>query len=344
MKTKFSFMAMMAAFAVCCGIVSCQKVVVETSESESDYYTVSLGMTGDILDVTESPLTRADKTDDLYGIQVYSAPNKDLPEGQSVTWTNYAYGVFGSNENITINLLKGKKYKFVATMVVDGQNKIENTSSGQFYQPFFVSGTNAQFPQIDVKFTYQHADCLSGLGNGKSTLKNAGAYSRPNLERYYGELLDYIPGKHGDKAMIKMKRTSFGAKFIAKGKLAKEGQLEVQMTEAPKMMVDLAVNEKKVEDIFTFNNVKKAYENNDYTETVAVTLNWHRPDGTVFPLGTHDITFKRNKMSTVQVTIETENAEGELGVEIEDEDMTEDDEVTNIEDGEIVETEVDSNK
>lgn len=342
MKTKFSFMAMMAAFAVCCGIVSCQKVIVETNESESDYYTVNLGMAGDILEVIESPLTRAGEGTDLYGIQVYSAPNKDLPEGQRETWTNYAYGIFGSDKDITINLLKGKKYKFVATMVVDGQNVIQNYGSG-YYQPFYVSGTNSNAGQVATQFTYQHADYLGDLNSGWTHLKDGGYFYHPNVERYYGELLDYIPGMHGDKALIKMKRTSFGAKFIAKGKLAKEGQLEVQMTEAPKMMVELATNEKKVEDIFTFSNLKAAYEDNNYTETIAVTLNWHRPDGTVFPLGTHDITFKRNKMSTVQVTIETENAEGELGVEIEDEEMTEDDDVTNIEDGEIVDTDVDTN-
>lgn len=335
-------MAMMAAFAVCCGIVSCQKVIVETNESESDYYTVNLGMAGDILEVIESPLTRAGEGTDLYGIQVYSAPNKDLPEGQRETWTNYAYGIFGSDKDITINLLKGKKYKFVATMVVNGQEEIYHWEN-QYSTPFYVTGTNGGYGVMDNKFNYQHADYLSGLNSGWTYLMSVDYVCHPNVERYYGELLDYIPGKHGDKALIKMKRTSFGAKFIAKGKLAKEGQLEVQMTEAPKMMVDLATNEKKVEDIFTFTNVKAAYEDNNYTETIAVTLNWHRPDGTVFPLGTHDVTFKRNKMSTVQVTIETENAEGELGVEIEDEEMTEDDDVTNIEDGEIVDTDVDTN-
>ena len=342
MKTKFSFMAMMAAFAVCCGIVSCQKVIVETNESESDYYTVNLGMAGDILEVIESPLTRAGEGTDLYGIQVYSAPNKDLPEGQRETWTNYAYGIFGSDKDITINLLKGKKYKFVATMVVNGQEEIYHWEN-QYSTPFYVTGTNGGYGVMDNKFNYQHADYLSGLNSGWTYLMSGDYVYHPNVERYYGELLDYIPGKHGDKALIKMKRTSFGAKFIAKGKLAKEGQLEVQMTEAPKMMVDLATNEKKVEDIFTFSNVKAAYEDNNYTETIAVTLNWHRPDGTVFPLGTHDVTFKRNKMSTVQVTIETENADGELGIEINDTDMTEDDDVTNIEDGEIVDTELDTN-
>lgn len=342
MKAKFNLMAIITAIAASCCFASCNKVTTEYGEVDSEYYTVNLGMGGDILEVIETPLTRAGETADLYGIQVYSAPNKDLPEGERVTWTRYAYGVFGSDENISINLLKGKKYRFEATMIVDGQNKVQNYGSG-FYDPFWTSGTNSGPTHIGLIFTYQHADYLSNLGNGHTNLKVGINCNHPNCERFYGELDDYIPGKNNDKALIKMKRTSFGAKFIAKGKLATEGQLEIQMTSAPKMMIDLSTNDKKVDDIFTFSNVKKAYQDNDHTETIAVTINWHRADGTVFPLGTHDITFKRNKMSTVQVKIETENAEGELGLEIDDNDMSDDDDVTNIEDGEIVDTNVDTN-
>ena len=48
-------------------------------------------------------------------------------------------------------------------------------------------------------------------------------------------------------------------------------------------------------------------------------------------------------MTTIKVAIETENSEGELGVEVEDNEMTDDDEETTIKDGEIVDTEVDTN-
>lgn len=344
MKTKFNLLAAFVAVIVCFGLSGCKKVTVDTVETpESEYYTVELGMSGDIIDVIESPLRRAGNGEaDLYGIQVYSAPNKDLPEGQYVTWTNYAYGVFDSGKDLKINLLKGKKYKFVATMVVDGQEKINNYSNSYSW-PFFVSGTNSDYGLLSEQFTYQHADYLGSLGDSYANLLNSGSYYHPNVERFYGELLDFVPGKNNSKAMIKMKSVTFGAKFIAHGKLAKEGTLEIQMTDAPKMTIDLTTNDKKVSDVFTLQNIYQAYNDNNYTETVAVTLNWHRPDGTVFPLGTHEVTFKRNKMTTVQVKIETENAESELGVEIDDTDMTEDDEVTNIEDGELVDTDVDLN-
>lgn len=309
---------------------------------EPDYYEVSLGMTGDILEVTEEPLTRADARTDLYGIQVYSAPNKELSAGESDVWTKYAYGLFGSDKNITIKLIKGNKYKFVATMVVDGQNKVKSYSSG-YAQPFWVSGTNSHFAVIGDDFEYQSADYM-GLASGYTVLAHDGEnYYHPNTERFYGELVDFIPGMHGSKALIKMKRVSFGAKFHAKGKLAKEGTLEAQITEAPKMLLDLSVNEKIMSDIFTFKNLDKAYADNNYSETIAVTLNWHKPDGTVFPLGTHDIAFKRNKMSVINVTIDTDQANGEIGIEIDDDEMTEDENQTDINNGELEDTDVETN-
>ena len=122
----------------------------------------------------------------------------------------------------------------------------------------------------------------------------------------------------------------------------KEGYIEIQMTSAPKMTLDLTTEDKTVEDIFTFNDVKKAYQNNDYTEAIDITLNWHMADGSIVPLGTHNITFKRNKMSTIQITMDSDDADSQIGLEIDDEPMSEDDEVTNIEDGEIVDTNVEA--
>lgn len=160
----------------------------------------------------------------------------------------------------------------------------------------------------------------------------------------YGIQVYSTPGKNNEKAMIKMKRVSFGTRFIAKGKLATEGQLEIQMTDAPKMLLDLNTSDKSISEIYTFKRVVNAYVDNDYRETIAVTLNWHKADGTIFPLGSHDIEFKRNRTTVVQISIDNDQASGELGVEIDDVDMTEDDDIINIEDGEVVDTEVDTNK
>lgn len=337
MKNAFFKMAIVA-FAACIAMVSCSKEPIGVEE-ESEFYTVQLGWAGEILDVSYEPLTRA-ANDDLYGIQVYSAPNNDAA---TTTWTKFAYGVFEGADNITINLLKGYKYKFVATMVVDGKNKVLKDGEG-YYRPFTLD-SNASKELNKFNFSSQYG--LSGLGNGTTFLKNPShIYSRPNVERFYGELVDYVPGSNGNKAKIHMKRTSFKAKFIAKGKLAKSGTLNIMMTDAPEMNLALSNSNNQISDMFTFSDVDAAWADNQYSETVDVTLTWTRTDGTVVPLNTHKVSFKRNATTVVQVTIDNDANKGELGFEIDDTDVTEgDDENPDVEitDGESVKTNVTTN-
>ena len=256
------------------------------------------------------------------------------------------------SDDITIQLLKGYKYKFVATMVVDGQNKISHSTYADgvgYSYPFFLTGAGTG-ARISNKFDYQSTIYfLYELGSGNTYLHGvSGSVSHPNTERFYGELEDYVPGSNGDKAKIKMKRTSFGAKFIAKGKLAKSGTLQVQMTEAPKMELALSNSDNQISDIFTFDNVKAAWADNQYKETIAVTFNWIRTDGTTLPLGTHDVTYKRNATTVVQVNIENEANAGGVGFEYDEADlgdMPEDGENDlTITDGEVVDTDVDTNQ
>ena len=348
---KFSFLVVFAALVACVGITSCEtNENPATEQPEQDFYTVSLGWDGEILDTWYEPL-RSNSTADLYGIQVYQAPDVELEEGKSTTWTRYAYGLFDNANDITIQLLKGYKYKFVATMVVDGQNKVLHGIYGdgvEYAFPFYLSGAYTD-ARLSNKFDYQSTIYFSDeLRLGKTCLQDGDIVNHPNTERFYGELEDYVPGSNGDKAKIKMKRTSFGAKFIAKGKLAKSGTLEVQMTDAPKMELALSNSDNQISDIFTFFDIKAAWADNQYKETIAVTFNWIRTDGTTLPLGTHNVTYKRNATTVVQVNIENEANAGSLGFEYDEADlggMPEDGENDlTITDGEVVDTEVDTNK
>lgn len=329
--------------------IACSKDEVPAPQDEPEFYTVNLGWEGEILDVSYEPLTRGNSADDLYGIQVYSTPENG--EGEPV-WTNYAYGLFDGATDITINLLKGYKYKFVATMVRDGKNKVTHSSDNTYSLPFALKNYSMGIKQVPVNdvFEYQGEWYMYGLA---SSTTNLAGYNnnllRANIDRYYGELVDYVPGSNGDKAKIKMKRTSFGAKFIAKGKLAKEGTLHVMILGAPEMTLALTNSDNQISDMFSFMNIKAAWaENGNYTETADVTINWTRPDGTTLPLGVHKVTFKRNATTVVNVNIENDGEpegfdfdipESETGTPVEDgeNDLT-------ITDGVIVETEVDTNK
>ena len=312
--------------------------------TEEEYVTVSLGLDLVDLDVTYEPLTRAQENNDLYGIQVYSTP---APATECPEWKPFAYGAFYSTDNLSINLLKGYEYKFIATMFKDGKERLyhyQHWENDEYLGDEYWTPNNSV---VSDNFKYGLDDHGWDLGSGHSYFMPINGvvhgFYRPNIERYYGELEGYTPGDKGGKAKIQLKRTSFGAKFIAKGKNAGSGTLEILMEEAPQLNLNLAESN-QVSDIYTFNNVREAWLDNNYSETFPVVLRLVREDGTTVPLGTHNLTFKRNATTVVHVNMDDASEASGVGVEfLESGELPEGDEVT-IEGGEIVDTEVNTNK
>ena len=307
MKAKHLLLALCA---VLFGATSCETLndFVDAPETPSaEYYTVSLGFGGEI-EVGYEPM-RSAENNDLYGINVYSAPAN--VEG-TPSWTNYAYGLFDDPSNIKIDLLVGYQYKFVATMVKDGKEKVNYYNGGYSY-PFYVNGTVA----ISTSFNYG-LSVMGNLGYGSTYMKKLGGgdstYDRPNTERYYGELEGYIPSNNG-KATIDMGRTSYGVKVVAQGQSANVGSLEIQMSDSPLVTFNLAEGNEYF-DIYTFDGVRNAWLKSDYSEEVSVNINYIREDNTVVPLGSHKVTFVRNTTTVVTVNIGYGGAENGLGFNI----------------------------
>lgn len=297
-------------FALCAvlfGATSCETLndFVDTPETPSaESYTVSLGFCGEI-EVGYEPL-RSAENNDLYGINVYTAPAN--AEG-NISWTNYAYGLFDDPTNIKIDLLVGYQYKFVASMVKDGKEKVHKYSGG-YSRPFY---TNDVTP-ISTSFNYGLLN-MSSLSSGQTYLaKESKLCYRPNAERYYGELEGYTPSYNG-KATIELGRTSYGVKFIAQGQSAGVGALEIQMTESPLVKYNLAESNEYF-DIYTFNSVRGAWLKSDYTEEVSVNINYIREDETIVPLGSHKMNCVRNTTTVVTVNIGYGGAENGLGFNI----------------------------
>ena len=288
MKKITIFGSIAIAMLTCIGFTACNNDVIETPEPET--YTVKLGWAGEILDVSYEP----------------------MPESASSTveWTSYATGLFNDPDNIIITLRSGAKYRFIATLIRNGKNRINHGNNDYYSWPFMWSLSNEfnygtdEFGHIDLGFSY-----LSDYSE---------LVDRPNVERFYGELSGYIPCEGNSNVEIAMKRTSFGAKFIAGGKLAVDGKLEIQIEGAPKMKLALTDGADEISDIFTFYNVAAAWANNNYTEDIDVSLNWIRPDGTTQPLGTHKITYKRNTTTVVEVNIDKDGNDEGVDLEIPD--------------------------
>lgn len=344
----------MLASALCLSMASCVKTIINdstvpTPEQEPEFYEVSLGWAGEI-EIDEEALVKSGEGTSLYGIEVYSAPysGEEGEEQKNTTWTRYAYGFYGSSQNITINLLKGFKYKFAATMVEDGQNKIQ--SSTTTYQGNTVKHYYWPFDEpLANEFIYQSTTGFHGIGSGSTDLAEGNWFQRPcGMNRYYGELVDYIPGLgNSGKAKIHMKRTNFGAKFVAQGQLATSGSLEIKMEGAKTVNIDLSAGETEYFGVYTFYYVKKAFDydkEGEYTETVDVTLNWRQADGKIVPFGTHKITYKRNRTTVVTIKMDSTDAEDSIGLECEEAELIEDGEndVT-ISNGERVDADIEGN-
>ena len=308
----------------------------QPTPTEPEYVTVSLGLNVE-LDYEYEPLTRAEENNDLYGIQVYSTP---IPATENAKWTKYAYGLFDTTDNLTIKLVRGYEYKFVALMVRDGKDTIDSLPNGEgnisYMTPFKhfydeTSGnTEVRGTSLSELFIYSNSGMML-------------EWYREHLvaELYYGELEGYIPGDNESKATIELKRTSFGVKYIAKGDFAENGTLEILMNAAPQLNLNLAESN-EVSEIYSFRDVRAAWLDENYTETASVTLRIAYSDGTSAPLGTHNITFKRNMTTVVNVDLSVGGENGVGFVITEEGEMPEGDEIT-IKDGEIVDTEIETN-
>ena len=329
MKRFFLLLAVVGMLFTACSEIGTAEQ--PTTPTEPEYVTVSLGLDVE-LDCEYEPLTRAEENNDLYGIQVYSTP---VPAAEKPQWTKYAYGLFDNTDNLTIKLIRGYEYKFVASMVKDGKDKLNyNQNSNTCGVPFLHETKPSTYngTPLSESFIYGH------LGMSLERLVNTDYLT---VELYYGELEGYIPGDNDSKAIVELKRVSFGAKYIAKGDYAENGTLEILMRCAPQLNINLAESN-EISEIYTSQNVRDAWLDENYTKTESVTLRIAYSDGTSAPLGTHNITFKRNTTTVVNVDLSVGGETGVGFVVPDGGEMLEGSEIT-IKDGKIVDTEIEVN-
>ena len=285
------------------GCSSSSDDVVVPSEPETEkFIQVPIGFSGEILKVTDSPLSRADDAKDWYAFQVYSAP-EDGSEGYSY----YAYGFFDNKENMIINLKEGYKYKFDVSMVVDGSEKV-----------YKFSLTNAGWATIGNSFMISSDEHVRYMYEGYLYINEPWeTFDRPNVDRFFGRTTDYVPTE-GGKVEINMKRVSFGAKFVAKD--FTEGSLEISVEGAP--TINLAASSgSEIEDIISFNKLENAYTNDDYSESIPVNITWVKADNARVPIASEPVAFKRNRLTTVEFTVKENTSSSTFDLKA-DETMT----------------------
>ena len=345
-KFRFITMALMAMF-----MGSCSNEEIATPEQEAEYVTVNLGVTGEYLDLSDSPLaTRTTSTlKDLIGIQVYTISDNN-------TETRYAWGVFTSLEGVKIKLIKNLKYKFETSIIVDGYGCTEhlghevghsNTCMG-FYHPSYPVGTD---------FTYSSD---FNLPNFKYTQKAGSFGDSYKHDRFYGEMAEYTPNENGT-VEIATKRTAYGTHYVAEG--LTEGHLDIKVSSPSwggvESLYTVKLTSAKLEDnsIYTFHEVKSAWDGihyplwdeetqtaipawKEYYITKQLTIKWIKDDGSETPLGTFDVTFKRNVKTKIRIKVTDPGVQNGIVITREETPMTDDDKEYVIEGGEITEVPV----
>jgi hypothetical protein len=321
-------MAMMVVM-MCMNFVSCSNEDVLASEDpkEPKYVTVGLGCTGEFLEFSESQMGRA-ATDELYGIQVYALTE----DGQS---TYYAYGMFTSLDDVKIKLLEEQKYRFEVSIVIDPFKNGSDVWFNKDYSSYFnENGTEFVYSSTDNHF---YPSYVSGF--------------QYNYDRYYGELDVYTP-KQNESVEIHTKRVVYGVKYEANG--LGDGDtflVEVKPAGSLNKLYDIEFGAENYEGIYTFYYIDDAWRGrwnssteeyvNYYTDKHLI-IYWKKADGTVVPMGTYTVTFKRNVKTTIRIKAENLDLDNGILVYKEEVSMANDDVIYDISGGTVVEKDVTS--
>lgn len=268
------------------GCSSVEEPLLSGDPADAKTYQVKIGFSGEITNIIESPLTKVGEAKDWYAFQVYSAPEDD-PYG---SYQAYAYGFFDNKSDMVINLKEGYKYKFDVSMVVDGSEKVE-----------YFSLENAGWTSIGNSFFITSQERVRYMYEGYLYLQDPfETFDRPNVDRFFGSTKGYVPTQ-GGSVNIDMKRVSFGVKFVAKNFM--EGSLELSVEGAPILSLD-ASSGTEIQDIISFNYLSSAFSEDNYTEEIPVNIVWVKPDNVRVPIASESIAFKRNKLTTIEFTVD----------------------------------------
>lgn len=308
MKQLKKYWMLLVAIVFSSGITGCsnEEDTSNTPTGNPKEYTVTLGFSGEITDITESPLR--DTANDLYGFQVYlSQPEKD-------DYKPYAHGLFDNTRGIVIKLLEGYKYKIESTMMVNAKNKVYKDSDNTYGAPFDWS----KEATVDNKFYYDFYEENNDIHRGRTHLNNGlVGYHFNAIERFYGEIKDYNPTKN-ENLSIEMKKVFFGAKFIIEG--MNTGKLNIK---GLGITMHIEYPNTEIQDIFLFSGSDKdtnAWTADDYSENFNIDISWEKETQKPLPITSTNISFKRNKLTTITVQIKDKSEDIQNGISIIEED------------------------
>ena len=196
--------------------------------------------------------------------------------------------------------------------------------------------------QVGNKFILGSSNHLIGLGKGGTNNFKAGENTTiygdnyteyPETERYYGETTDYVPTE-GGVVSIEMKRCVFGMKLNVTG--VTDGSLTIFIDDdssncnysnysAYFFYGDITSDYSTEEAIYTFEDIYKCWSDamlgNTYYKNMYMHVIWERGNSVTQTLETKQVSFKRNVLTTVNVTLNGASDENGFNLDIESGEM-----------------------
>ena len=310
----------MAMMAILMGMnqVSCSQEndAVLPEQPAEEYVTVKLGVTGEYLELSESPLiTRAEgELKDQIGIHVF-----ELTESGEETY--YAHGVFNSLDNVTIKLLKAQKYRFKTSIIVDGEgckDHLGHNDCNGFGPGVVYTGEDfiyeKAYPYPDSFFRFYSVSGVNGPGTYADCFRH---------DHFYGELAEYIPTENNATIEINTKRTAYGAHYIVENL---DGILTVEVSDTSDELlytVEISSENPESEGIYTFKDIYAAWSQEDFTTTKILTFSWTIYDGSEVR-NSYVVEFKRNVMTTIRFKMDIPEYQNGIVITREDTELTDD--------------------
>ncbi len=287
MRCLFFFLAAICITAVACKKSKTKPTPPEPPVEEPGFVQLRLRLTGELL-TSEGPLPNGRQYTDstIYNVIVNRT---------ATPFTVYAGGMFDDAGAISLELPVAEKFDISVRAFKKG------TGGGLYYiwqngLPYFDYPLQAHLSnKIDT--TYRSTeDTVSWLQvmDPADTTKYVGRKDYPELDVFRGTAtITVMP--EPVSVSINMKRLSFGVQLGSPNFTG--GKLILELPGAETKSVTPADIDSKY-FIFASDLFKRSGE---FSRNVKV--NWEKPDGTIVPQGEKLITFKRNVLTKIQVTV-----------------------------------------
>lgn len=351
----------------------------DTPQSVGEAVNVSFAFKGDIT-IEESPLLKAaggeTESTDLYGINVYYDEERDgyindfygyglfdnIADMNILLLTGYKYKFECSLVKDGKNEVAYNNYKFY-------YDEYEYVTTKGYCMPFCRSNltTISEHPTpVENKFILGDRSYLEGLDSGETNnfkaeddtkiygylenysdggdIGNGGYRRYPETDRYYGETTDYVPTE-GGVVSIEMKRCVFGMKLNVTG--VTDGSLRISIGDEDGEVFsfdDITSDMSFEKTIVTFDDIYECWEramrSYAYRTYMDMEITWRRGNGIEQNLGTQQVSFKRNTLTTINININGSSEDNMINFNIESGEMLEENVDINIDAGDMEETPV----